>query len=173
MTSTFQHMIQKPGRHCLLYRTARHRPVAGRQRPTGEKGWGNSGPVTRASLHSSPTTVFLKMAQCDSRLIKTSLNNASYKTIAPLPSAPQPTPPPHTLKNSKTKSFLCRIVKGPLCQSGVKSPTTWRYRCTEMVFTSWEPALPRLTMQRTGPCSPPSVTSWTSGSRSGQLSAPW
>ena len=25
-------------------------PVAG----TGEKGWGNSGPVTRASLHSSP-----------------------------------------------------------------------------------------------------------------------
>ena len=46
--------IQKPGRHCLLYRTARHRPVAGRQRPTGEKGWGNSGPVTRASLHSSP-----------------------------------------------------------------------------------------------------------------------
>ena len=39
----------KPGRHCLLYRTAR-------QRPTGEKGWGNSGPVTRASLHSSPAT---------------------------------------------------------------------------------------------------------------------
>ena len=49
--------IEKPGRHCLLYRTARHRPVAGRQRPTGEKGWGNSGPVTRASLHSSPATV--------------------------------------------------------------------------------------------------------------------
>ena len=49
-------MVQKPGRHCLLYRTARHRPVAGRQRPTGEKGWGNSGPVTRASLHSSPAT---------------------------------------------------------------------------------------------------------------------
>ena len=49
--------IQKPGRHCLLYRTAAHRPVAGRQRPTGEKGWGNSGPVTRASLHSSPATL--------------------------------------------------------------------------------------------------------------------
>ena len=57
MTSTFQHMVQKPGRHCLLYRTTRHRPVAGRQHPTGEKGWGNSGPVTRASLHSSPATV--------------------------------------------------------------------------------------------------------------------
>ena len=32
--------VQKPGRHRLLYRTARHRPVAGRQRPTGEKGGG-------------------------------------------------------------------------------------------------------------------------------------
>ena len=52
-------MVQKPGRHCLLYRTARHRPVAGRQRPTGEKGWGNSGPVTRASLHSSPATIYI------------------------------------------------------------------------------------------------------------------
>ena len=52
-------MVQKPGRHCLLYRTARHRPVAGRQRPTGEKGWGNSGPVTRASLHSSPATIII------------------------------------------------------------------------------------------------------------------
>ena len=52
-------MVQKPGRHCLLYRTARHRPVAGRQRPTGEKGWGNSGPVTRASLHSSPATIHM------------------------------------------------------------------------------------------------------------------
>ena len=36
--------------------TAAHRQVAGRQRPTGEKGWGNSGPVTRASCHSSPAT---------------------------------------------------------------------------------------------------------------------
>ena len=48
--------FQSPGRrHCLLYRTARHRPVAGRQRPTGEKGWGSGlglGPVSRASLHS-------------------------------------------------------------------------------------------------------------------------
>ena len=48
--------VQKPGRHCHLYRTMRHRPVAGRQRPTGDKGWGNSGPVTPASLHSSPAT---------------------------------------------------------------------------------------------------------------------
>ena len=43
----------------FLYRTARNRPVAGRQRPTGEKRWGNSGPLTRASLHSSPATLIM------------------------------------------------------------------------------------------------------------------
>ena len=43
---------------------ARHRPVAGRKHRTGEKWWGNSGPVTRASLHSSPATVTItKMLQ--------------------------------------------------------------------------------------------------------------
>ena len=43
----------------VIYTAARHRPVAGRQRPTGEKGWGNSGPVTRTSLHSSPATLII------------------------------------------------------------------------------------------------------------------
>ena len=48
----------------VFYTAARHRPVAGRQRRTGEKGWGNSGPVTPASLHSSPATVTItKMLQ--------------------------------------------------------------------------------------------------------------
>ena len=39
-----------------VFYTASHRPVAGRLNPTEEKGWGCSGSVTRASLHSSPGT---------------------------------------------------------------------------------------------------------------------
>ena len=54
--------------HCrnragTVFYIAAHRPVTGRQRPTGEKGWGNSGPVTRASLHSSPATVQILLAK--------------------------------------------------------------------------------------------------------------
>ena len=46
----------------VFHTAARHRPVAGRQHPTGEKGWGNSGPVTRASLHSSPATLDMRLS---------------------------------------------------------------------------------------------------------------
>ena len=47
----------KPGRHCLLYRRA---APASRWQATSdwrEEVGGNSGPVTRASLHSSPATI--------------------------------------------------------------------------------------------------------------------
>ena len=54
--------VQKPGRHCLLYRRAA--PASGWQAASdwreGVWRWGaggDSGPVTRASLHSSPATI--------------------------------------------------------------------------------------------------------------------
>ena len=48
----------------VFYTAARHRPFAGRKRRTGEKWWGNSGPVTRANLYSYPATVTItKMLQ--------------------------------------------------------------------------------------------------------------
>ena len=54
-------MRNRAGR-TVFYTAARHRPVAGRQRPTGEKGCGKSGSVTRASLHSFPATIYICIA---------------------------------------------------------------------------------------------------------------